>query len=206
MQFPNQPIGQTTPQLNAQQLATLINLLAKSPQADPTSPQFNANYFSQLSNLTNQMNNPLQQPQMQPIVPKEPSFNYVAVKIVDDPKTIQPNEVTMGSRNLFPSGDGEKIFMKVWNTEGLIETETYIRQPKTKPTSRPKKTSEQKVDPEFSKRISELEVAISKIQKQLSRVFSEGQHPSTPNEIATPTQNNEVIQDIDIYEEETVDE
>lgn len=203
MQNPNQAFGQ--PQLNAQQLATLINLLAKSPQADPTSPQFNANFFSQLSSLAPQTSPILQpQPQIQPVAPKEPAFNYLAVKMVDDPKTIQPQEVTMGSRNLFPSSDGEKIFMKAWTTEGLIETETYVRQPKTRSSSRPKRSSaEQKADHDLTKRLSELELAIQKIQKQLAS------NANVSNEMAAPPQQNQNdadLYDADEYEEDSVNE
>lgn len=198
-----------TSSLTNQQLASLIELLSKSPQANPASPQFNANYFSQLMNLTPQvMNAAQQQPQVPPPPPREPSFNYLAVKLVDDPKTIQPQEVTMGSRNLFPSSDGEKIFMKTWNTEGLIETETYIRQPKTKSQSRSRKsTAEQKAENDMNLRLSELESSIRTIQKQLTKLFKTEEKHAKTNEMDSPPQTNDDVYDVvDEYEEDSVDE
>lgn len=192
-----------------QQLASILELLSKSPQANPTSPQFNADYFSRLMNLAPQVMNAVQQqPQAPPPPPREPSFNYLAVKSVDDPKTIQPQEVTMGSRNLFPSSDGEKIFMKTWNTEGLIETEIYIRQPKTKPQSRSRKSNaEQKAENDMNLRLSELESSIRTIQKQLTKLFKTASKHVTTNEMDSPPQTNEPLcEDDNEYEEDSVNE
>lgn len=112
----------------------------------------------------------------------------------------------MGSRNLFPSSDGEKIFMKTWGTEGLIEMETYIRQPKTKPTTRSRKaTAEQKAENNMNLRLSELETSIRSIQKQLTKLFKTAETKSViANEPPSPPQANEVY-DVE-YEEESVDE
>lgn len=195
--------------LTNQQLASILELLAKSPQANPTSPQFNANYFSQLMNLAPQvMNAAQQQPQIQsiPQPPREPSINYNVVKLVNDPIDIQPQEVIMGSRNLFPSSDGEKIFMKTWGTEGLIEMETYIRQPKTKAPSRSRKTTvEQKAENDLNLRLSDLETSIRSIQKQLTKLFkTKESKPVIANEPPSPPQANEVY-DVE-YEEDSVNE
>lgn len=182
MQFPNQQGGglMQNQQITPQQLANIISLLAKQPQANPTSPQFDSNYFSQLYSLQNQASpqmQPVQQPAPQPVKP-QPPCSYQVVRTVDNPSKIEPQEVVMGFMNLFPSNDGDKIFVKLWNSEGSIETKTYVEiqnGSKTALKSSKKTAHEQSLQDQFDlfsnkimARMAELELTLSKIQTQVA--------------------------------------
>ena len=230
MQFPNQQGGvgnQVNSQITPQQLAAVLQLLAKQPQANPTSTQFDPNYFSQLYSLRDQQGASLQtfpQPSPPPMKP-QPTCSYQVVKTVDDPSTIQPQEVVMGFMNLFPSNDGDKIFVKSWNTEGSIETKTYVEvQNGSKTSSKPtKKTAqEQSMQDQFElfsskimARMAELELTLSKIQSSNTSRSRSKPKPKKSGGLLTPANEptswvgsidetpEELVQ---IYEEEAADE
>lgn len=183
MAFPSQPGGGMlqNQQVTTQQLANLLSLLAKQPQANPTSTQFDPNYFSQLYSMQNQvvpqvMQQTVQSQQPAP-VKQQPTCAYQVVKTVEDPSTIQPQEVVMGFSNLFPSIDGDKIFMKTWNNEGSIETRIYVEvKDGSKPIPKKKiQTTDQSIQSQFElfsnkilARMAEFELALEKLQHQHS--------------------------------------
>lgn len=227
MQFPNQQGGMGTQnqQITPQQLATIVQLLAKQPQANPTSTQFDSNYFSQLYSLQNQIGpqmQPAQQPPPQP-TRTQPTCGYQVVKTVDDPSTIQPQEVVMGFMNLFPSNDGDKIFVKTWNTEGSIETKTYVEVQngaKSSSKSTKKIVQDQSMQDQFElfsskimARMAELELALSKIQTSSARSRSKPKSKKSggllipanepPSWVGSIDEPEELVQ---TYEEETTDE
>lgn len=227
MQFPNQQggMGMQNQQVTPQQLGALLQLLGKQPQANPTSSQFDPNYFSQLYSLQNQAGQqmqPVQQPLPQP-VRTQPTCGYQVVKTVDDPSTIQPQEVVMGFMNLFPSNDGDKIFVKTWNTEGSIETKTYVEiqnGAKSSSKSIKKTVQDHSIQDQFElfsskimARMAELELALSKIQSSNARSRSKSK-PKKSDGILTPASEppiwvgsiDEPEELVQTYEEETVDE
>lgn len=231
MQFPNQQggVGMQNQQVTPQQLATILQLLAKQPQANPTSSQFDPNYFSQLYSMQNQAGpqlQPVQQPAPQS-VRTPPSCGYQVVKTVDDPSTIQPQEVVMGFMNLFPSNDGDKIFVKTWNTEGSIETKTYVEiqngskppQKSTKKTPHEQFIAQDQFELFSSKimaRMAELELALSKIQSSSARSRSKPKSKKSGGLLTPASEPSTLVGSIDEPEdllcetytlgEETVDE
>lgn len=151
--------------LTNQQIATLLNLLAQTPQANPSSPSFNPNVFSSLYNTSNQsaIANALQQQPLQ-----QNSINYTIVRSVNDPSEIGPQEVTMGVLNVFPSFSGDKIFVKSWNKEGLIENNVFVLQKEAEKSLNP-------MNEDFTaleKRVKALETALAKMKKQKSAKVS----------------------------------
>lgn len=225
MSFPNQQGGMGTQnqQVTPQQLAAIVQLLAKQPQANPTSMQFDPNYFSQLYSLQNQAG-PQMQPAQQlppPPVKPQPTCSYQVVKTVDDPSTIQPQEVVMGFMNLFPSNDGDKIFVKSWNTEGSIETKTYVEVQngsKSSSKSTKKTAQEQSVLDQFElfsskimARMAELELALSKIQSSGARSQQKAKTKKSGGILTPTSEPPSWVETIDVpeeqtYEEETADE
>lgn len=166
MAFPNQPNNVGVPVgnqagLTNQQLSALLNLLGQQPQANPTSSSFNPTYFSNLMNLANQPAN-TQPNQSQSTPPPQKSPSYIIVRTVDDPSVIEAQEVSMGVSNVFPSSDGEKIYIKTWNKDGLIDTSVFVYQKDGSTTSR--SIDEPMAD--LEKRVSALETSVAKLKKQ----------------------------------------
>lgn len=165
MTLPSVGGPQAAGNITNQQLADLIAMLAKQPQANPSSPYFNSTYFSKLMSLgqgaTQQPAPPQENSQV--VQPQPPATNYNVVRIVDDPSTIGAQEVAMGVLNLFPSSDGERIYLKAWNNDGLIEPRVYVLQNEVQPDS---KTPEDPRIDEMERRILELESAVVKLKKQ----------------------------------------
>lgn len=159
--------------MSQQQLAQLISLLAKQPAANPSSPNFDPNYFSQVVSL-GQGNQPTLQQQNQQVLP---SSRYNIVRAVDDPSVIKPQEVEMGVANLFPSSDGEKIFVKEWNNDGLIDLRVYVLQ---NPELSPSVSTDESRFGEMEDRITKLEATVAKLKKQ------QASKPSKPKPGAKP--------------------
>lgn len=194
MAFPNQnggnqPVNGTTSFTN-QQLSALLNLLGQQQQANPASSSFNPNYFSQLMNLANQVTtNP--QPQTPVPVQPSPTGNYVIVRPVPDSSVIEAQEVSMGVTNLFPSTDGQRIFGKTWNKEGLIETSVY-----EKVVNNPVNPGNDISVEDLEKRVKALELSVSKLKKQKA---------AKPKPKPAPKSSSPVTK-VDVVEEETDDE
>lgn len=160
---PNQNAGSLN--LTPQQYSTLINLLSQQPQASPTSPQFDPNYFSKLLGMQNQqMANSGQNTAMSQ--PQQPNpGNYQIVRIVDDPNKIGPQEVSMGLYNIFPSSDRKHIYVKTWNNDGLIDNDVYVLQ-RGEVGAPDKSVATDEMYMSLSKRVDDLEASLKRIQKQ----------------------------------------
>lgn len=184
-------------QLTRDQLATLINLLSQQQKANPTSPHFDPNYFSQLMALQNPST------VSQPTTPTGSgqlgaASNWNLGRVVDDPSTITAQEVPMAGSTLFPSGDGEKIYCKSWGNDGLIEPRVYVRQEGTNPEPHCLESLEDPRIEEMGKRIADLEAAVIKLKKQSSK---SAKAPSKSKAKPKPTP----VEQVPIVEEEVID-
>lgn len=88
-------------------------------------------YMSQMSPYQT-TNNPAYQgisntiPQMQISLPA----TGLSGKTVNNPQEILPQDVPMnGFTSYFPKADGSEIYAKCWNSNGTIDTRTYILKP-----------------------------------------------------------------------------
>lgn len=182
MSFPNQ---QSPPQMSLEQLAGVLSILGRQPQANPTSPLFDPNYFSQIMSIQNKLFSqtiPTQFVQSNP-EPSKPTCSYQVVKMVDDPDNIQPQEVAMGFSNLFPSLDGHKIFVKSWDTEGSIKTRIYEEIKDKSDASKkvvdgnsPKNQNDDQFEAFSNKimaRMERFEEAITKLQQSQEKIIAE---------------------------------
>lgn len=80
----------------------------------------------------------------------------------------------MGVCNVFPSTDGEYIYTKTWNKDGLIDTAVYVRQSE----SRSEQTTTDKCD-DLEKRVAALETAVNKLKKQKATRPAKAVKPKT---------------------------
>ena len=70
-------------------------------------------------------------PQMQSPVPAA-----LSGKTVNSPQEILPQDIPMnGFTSYFPKADGSEIYAKCWNSNGTIDTRTYILKPIEEPKS-----------------------------------------------------------------------
>lgn len=181
--------------ITQQQLATLINLLSKQPAANPSSPNFDPNYFSQVLNLgqNNQVAPNMVDPRQNGSID---ASKYNLVRVVDDPSTIQAKEVVMGVDNLFPSSDGEKIFVKTWGNDGRIIPRVYVLQDEA---SIGPQAEDSRID-EMEERISSLETAVAKLKSQKKSTTKPKPKPK-PQKAVTPINENDVKGDV--YDDES---
>lgn len=187
--------------ISNQQLAELIGMLAQQPQANPSSPQFNPTYFSRLMGLNqgSTQQQPTQSVQQQVALPPSQKTDYTVVRIVDDPATIGAQEVTMGMSNLFPSSDGERIYLKKWNNDGLIEPRVYVLQNEEQATSQ---VIEDPRFDEMEERIVRLEAVVAKLKKQQASKPSKS--TSKPKPKPKPAPEPVVTSAVESDEEEEV--
>lgn len=102
-------------------------------------------------------------PQYQPMPvfnqqPQAPVRN-ISGRVVSSPDEITVQEVpTDGSLGLFPSADGSCIYGKRWNSNGTIETITYVQQAQEPPAP------------------DRIDVLSSKVDKILGIIGGENEH------------------------------
>lgn len=158
------------PALPPEQLSKLIELLGKQPQANPTSPQYDRAYVDLLSSLNNSVSQtqqsvtpsplPLQTPESSPT--SQPK--YRVVRVADNIEKINAAEVQMGTKNIFPSSDEKKIFVKFWGNDGSIIPKVYILQEDAVNIG---SLDDSRID-DIQMRVEKLEETVLKLKKQNS--------------------------------------
>lgn len=161
---------QNQPSLPPEQLSKLIELLGKQPQANPTSPHYDRSYVDLLSSLNNSVSQPQPvqtpppvMPTLEPVV-TTPQPKYKVVRVADTIESINAVEVEMGAKNIFPSPDETKIFVKFWGNDGSIIPKVYVLQDGDASASQ---TEDPRIE-DMQIRIEKLEDMVSKLKKQSS--------------------------------------
>lgn len=146
-------MANTYPQLTFAQRQELLKLLGQQPEANPTSASFEPDFFSKLMGAMQQPSPPMVQPQ--------PQSDYVIVRSVENPSSIEVKDVTIGVKNVFPSTNGNEIYIKSWGKDGGINTDIFV---KTNATSSGQEPVEDSIK-DLKKRVKRLESTVSRLRK-----------------------------------------